>query len=136
MKKLIPVFLLLFISLLGSGSYAGVISGGTVGTEVWVEHQTATSMIEWTEYYTWNVTAYSPITVFYTATETATGSYSSWEVDNSGSSWGMANFQLYPWDNGYHTETWYTDVVPGTIGVWGGTANAVVNVTITWGWPE
>jgi hypothetical protein len=136
MKKTVPVFLLLVASLLSSTGYAGVISGGTAGTEVWVEQTTTSSQYEWTEYYSWNVTAYSPITVVFTATETATGGSCTWEVDNSGSSWGMANFLLYPWDNGHKVETWYTDVVPGSIGVWGGTVDAEVNITITWGWPE
>jgi hypothetical protein len=136
MKKTVSVFLLLFVLLFGSTSYAGIISGGTVGSEVWVE-QTATAY-EWSETYLWTVTESSPITVTCTATETMPGGGCSWEVGTmtEGSGQWTYNFLLYPWHNGFYTETFQEEVNPGLIGVSGGAWDATVNITITWGWPS
>jgi hypothetical protein len=138
MKRTVPVFLLLVIFLFGSTSYAGVISGGSAGTEVWVA-QTATTDNEWSEPYIWNVTATSPVTVYFTATPTASGAWASWEVENwgltgPGAPW-MGNLLLAPWED-YHTETWTEEVNPGNLSLWGGAGYATLNITVTWGWPE
>jgi hypothetical protein len=137
MKKSIPVFLLLFVSLFASRSYAGVISGGSVGTEVWVE-QTETAY-NWSEPYIWNVTATSPVTIYFTATATATGGGCSWEVENwdltgPGAPW-MGNLLLAP-EEDYHTETWNEEVSPGKLSLWGVAWDATLKITVTWGWPS
>ncbi|HEX6428318.1 MAG TPA: hypothetical protein VF008_11555 [Niastella sp.] len=137
MKKSIPVFMLFIASLLTSTSYAGVISGGTAGTEVWCE-QTATAY-EWSEPYFWNITATSPVTINFTATPTAPDGGCSWELSNfnltgPGYAW-TYNLLLYDWED-YHTETWNEEVNPGTLGMAGGAWDATLNITVTWGWPE
>ncbi|MCS3799556.1 hypothetical protein [Niastella sp. OAS944] len=135
MKKLVPVFLLLLLS--ARATYAGVITGGSVGTELWCE-QTATDdeWIYWEET-VWNVTASSPITVNWTATQNAPNGWATWEVWAQPTEGGgfMGNVLLYPWQS-YSSDTWNEVVYPGVLGMWGGAGNATVHISITWGWPE
>ena len=137
MKRSGTVFLVLFVLLTGFRSYAGVICGGSAGSELWCE-QTATTYetMNWEEFI-WNVTAYSPVTVSFTAAETAPDGGCSWEVwaDTGGPGGWMGNFILYPGDV-YTSYTENNEVYPGTIGMWGIAWDATVNMSITWGWPN
>src|ERR1044072_3686609 len=131
MKKLVPVFLLLLLSV--RGSYAGVITGGSVGTEIWCEHTTTDDEWIYSSELLWNVTASSPVTVTWSATQNAPNGWASWEIWTSpteGGGW-MGNVLLYPWDT-YSTDSWEEVVNPGQIGMWGGSGNATVHMTVTW----